>query len=503
MKIHKGNFFIYLIIVVIPVLLLGIYYFNAILKENEDERKKDALWVASIYQKNWDQFITETMTCLKILSFSASENLDSPEKMKPLLNQANQNDPRYGGLYLLNQKGKILTGTATLRNDTDFSKLPFVQDVINTKDTLISSEEEILKNNQQIIGLGSPVLDENNHLQSIIVADLRIDYMRNLMKVLTPQTKLCVVNGEDHMILYLNVVRSDLRDNTQWVTSPMERLPWSIKVKIPEKNWQEILKSFGKTILIIIIIQHVLFLLIKYILLWMQSRKERQQSEVQKLELVGTMAASTAHEIRNPLTGVKGLIQLLGEKYTDPEDNYYFEVIDSELTRINEIVSELLILGKPTTQLTNLVNMTEVLNGMKPLIISEGNSHNAECVWLLPVEPLMVQCAKDQIKQVILNIAKNSFESLERPGTIKIKLYTLMDECRLEISDNGKGIPDEELEKIFLPFYTSKETGTGLGLVICKRIISSFGGTIQIESKESLGTLVKISLPLSKTKRDL
>ncbi|WHY87889.1 sensor histidine kinase [Neobacillus novalis] len=498
MKIHKGNLFIYLVIVIIPAFLLGLYYFYDILKENDNGRKKEALWVASIYQKNWDQFISETMTSLEILSFSVKENLNAPEKVEPLLNQVNQNDPRYGGLYFLNDKGKLAAGTVSLRNEAeaDFSNLLFIQDVIKTKDTIISGQEEILRNNQRIIGLAKPVLDGKENLKAILVADLRIDYMRNLIKVLTPETKLYVVNGEKKTILEMNVSENDWNDDTHWVTTTLDRLPWSIKVKMADRDLKGIGKNFAQVLFIILVVLHVLFLLIEYILLKRHTVNERKQNELQKLELVGTLAASTAHEIRNPLTGVKGLIQLLGEKYTAPEDRYYFEVINSELKRINEIVSEFLILGKPTAQMTEDVNITKTLHELKPLIISEANSHNVECFWHLPDEPVIVKCVKDQIKQVLLNLTKNAFESFESAGALEIKLDHFADFCRLEINDNGIGMSKEVLDKIFHPFYTSKETGTGLGLVICKRIIISFGGTIQIDSKETIGTTVTITLPL-------
>ena len=499
MKIRKGKFYIYFIVVVLPVFILGSYFFYRILKENDIERKKDALWVASIYQKNWDQFISETKTSLKILSLSAKNDLDFPKKMEPLLMEVNQNDPRYGGLYLLNNKGYLLTGSVPLRNDTDFTKLSFIQEVIKTKDTILSDQEEILKDSQRIIGLATPVLDENRELKAILIADLRIDYMRNLMRVITPETKLIVANGGKNPILEMNVTNIEEGDNTNWVTSQMDRIPWSIKVKIAERNYKEIGKSWGKVLFITLVITHILYLLIEYFLLRKFTHNERKQNELQKLELVGTLAASTAHEIRNPLTGVKGLVQLLSEKYTDPKDRYYFDVINSELKRINEIVSEFLILGKPTAQMTDYINIAGTLQELKPLIISEGNSHNVECNWQLPSQPVIVKCVKDEMKQVILNITKNAFESFENPGTIEIRLHPHEDNfCKLEISDNGKGIPKDDLEKIFRPFYTSKDTGTGLGLVICKRIIHSFGGSIEIDSKEKIGTTVTILLPTSK-----
>ncbi|WP_042356426.1 PAS domain-containing sensor histidine kinase [Bacillus rubiinfantis] len=495
MKIHKGNFFIYVLVVVIPITLLSLYFFKQTLAENDIKRQNEALWVASIYQKNWDQFISETVTSLKILSFSAKDNLHTLEKMKPLLLQVNQNDPRYGGFFLLDKHGKLLTGTTDVYHNNETPERTLVKEVIQSKDIIISDHVEVLNNNQRIISLATPVLGENRELLAIFIADLRIDYMKNVMKVLTPDTQLSIVNG-DKSIINMNVKNDTAINDSDWITYPMDRLPWSIKVKISYRDITEITKSFGKTFLLLVVATHVLFLLIEYILLRINTLKERKENEVQKLELVGTLAASTAHEIRNPLTGVKGLIQLLSEKYTDKEDHYYFDVINSELNRINEIVSEFLILGKPTAQILETVDVTETLYELKPLIHSEANSHNFECYWQLPQQPVYVRCVKDQFKQVILNLTKNAFESLTISGKLEMNLNVFTGYCKLQIIDNGKGISEEELEKIFLPFYTSKDTGTGLGLVICKRIIQSFNGKIEIRSKEGSGTTAEITLPI-------
>ncbi|MCD4840141.1 ATP-binding protein [Neobacillus sedimentimangrovi] len=500
MKRFKGNFYLYLTIVIIPLLFLGLYFGLDILKENDFKRENQAKWIASIYKEQWDQFISETVTSLEILSITARENLDSPKKMEPLLVQVNQNDPRYGGLYLLDSKGNLMAGTVPLRTEENFSEIPFIKEVIKAKDIIISDHKEVLRNNQLVIGLATPVLDEKNELKGILVADLRIDYMKNVMKVLTPDTKLYVVNGGDKPILEMNVDRNEIYKQKDWVTLPMNQLPWNIKVKIADRDLSELGLAISQIIFIILIITHVLYLLIEYIMLRIKTKKERKENEIHKLELVGSLAASTAHEIRNPLTGVKGFIQLLSEKYTKEEDQYYFNVINSELNRINQIVGEFLILGKPTAQLMNNVNIIETLNELKPLIVSEANAHNIECKWLLPDQPVMVKCAKDQMKQVILNLTKNAFESIESCGTIQVKLQLLEQECKLEIIDNGKGIPEEDIEKIFQPFYTSKATGTGLGLVICKRIIDSFDGKIQIYSTVSVGTTVEITLPIVKNK---
>lgn len=501
MKIHKKDVLLYVLIVILPIISFGFFYYFHILKETNFKRKADAKGVASMYQKNWDQFIGETMTSLKVISLSAEENMDELQTLEPLLQKVNHSDPRYGGLYLLDSKGKLLSSSKSYQSNADFSSQDYINEVMQTKDTVISNHQETLKNKQKILGLATPVLDNNNHLEGILVAYLRTDYMINLMKEITPDTKLYILNEDNYPVLKVNISKNDFINKKNWVTAPLNRLPWTIKVKVSNQNIQDFGSKYGKAIFLVFVLVHILFLMIEYILLRKNTIKERKENEIQKLELVGTLAASTAHEIRNPLTGVKGLIQLLSEKYTAPEDQYYFEIINSELKRINEIVSEFLILGKPTIQLKEKVDIAETLHELKPLIISEANTSNIKCHWQIPNEPMLVNCVKDQMKQVILNVTKNAFESMTSNGILQVNLHQLDNYCKLQVIDNGRGISKDNLEKIFRPFFTSKETGTGLGLVICKRIIHSFKGEININSTESVGTVVGITLPLAKNKR--
>ncbi len=222
------------------------------------------------------------------------------------------------------------------------------------------------------------------------------------------------------------------------------------------------------------------------------------QNEAQKLELVGTLAASTAHEIRNPLTGIKGLVQLLSEKHNDKQDQFYFSVIEKEISRINQIVSEFLILGKPTMEDFEIMNLKDVVLELNPIIESEVNLVNVEYELNIKSKQLEVLGVRDQMKQVILNIIKNALESIEEEGKLSLKLSEVNRQAVLTISDTGVGITEQDLEKIFEPFFTSKECGTGLGLVVCRRIIESFGGEINISSNLNKGTSVEISLPLAK-----
>ncbi len=233
-------------------------------------------------------------------------------------------------------------------------------------------------------------------------------------------------------------------------------------------------------------------------LLKRQTKLERQQNELQKIELVGTFAASTAHEIRNPLTGIKGLVALLKEKYKDEQDQFYFSIIEQEIERINEIVSEFLILGKPTAIIEQTYDVRTILNEVALIIQSEANLHNIVFHLHLPDHHVHIRCSKDHMKQVVLNITKNAIEAMTSSDTLTIVVTDNETHTQLQIIDTGKGIPKHIQKHLFHPFFTNKDTGTGLGLVICKRIVEMYDGHIFIDSKENKGTTVHIEIPLHK-----
>jgi len=213
------------------------------------------------------------------------------------------------------------------------------------------------------------------------------------------------------------------------------------------------------------------------------------------LELL-QLVPPTKSVIRNPLTGIKGLVALLKEKYKDEQDQFYFSIIEQEIERINEIVSEFLILGKPTATIEQTYDVRTILNEVALIIQSEANLHNIVFHLHLPDHPVHIRCSKDHMKQVVLNITKNAIEAMTSGDTLTISVTNNETHAQLQIIDTGKGIPKHIQKHLFHPFFTNKDTGTGLGLVICKRIIEMYNGHIFINSIENEGTTVHIEIPL-------
>ena len=495
MKNFNRYIFLYTMIVILPAIIITTYFSSEISKKDMMEREVQAEWIASLHEDYWNDLIEDSVTIMEMLSLTAVTIQGTLEKIEPILLQVNESDPRYDGMYLLDSAGNVLIGAGTI-NGTHLSKQAYIQEVIRTKDTIISNQIETLINGHHVIGIAKPVLDEKQNFLFIIITYLKVDYIQNILKMMTPEDHLIITNANDKTIMQVNH-SGKMKEQKYYYSLPIDRIPWEIHVLIPEANqpqlrWERI--KFG---ILTLFLCHIVYLLTNYYLLRRQSAREKKQNELQKLELVGTFAASIAHEIRNPLTGIKGLVQLLNEKYTSEKDQAYFSVIHQEINRINEIVGEFLVLGKPTAVKTATVDLRVVLTELIPLIQYEADQKHHQSRFLLPEHPMYVRCSKDQVKQVVLNITKNAIESMTSKGHLTIELKQVSNECHLSIADTSIGIPLKEKKKIFKPFYTSKETGTGLGLVICKRIIDSFGGDIHISSKVNKGTTFTISLPLS------
>ncbi len=216
-----------------------------------------------------------------------------------------------------------------------------------------------------------------------------------------------------------------------------------------------------------------------------------QKSE--KLAMLGQMAAGIAHEIRNPLTSIKGFIHLLKSNHLNEE---YFDIVFSELERINSIVGEFLVLAKPSV--TNFVeqDVTILIKDIVTLIDTQSILSNVQIFVEFDRDLPMVNCEKNQLKQVFLNIIKNSIEAMPNGGNIDVKVKAKEEgKISIEIIDQGIGIPKERISTLGEPFYSTKEKGTGLGLMTCFKIIESHNGQFIIKSKLNEGTTIEIILP--------
>ncbi|QQE79971.1 PAS domain-containing sensor histidine kinase [Alicyclobacillus sp. SO9] len=211
----------------------------------------------------------------------------------------------------------------------------------------------------------------------------------------------------------------------------------------------------------------------------------------EKLAVVGELAAGIAHEIRNPLTAIKGFLQMM----RDSRGPQHLDILLSEVERISDITNELLFLAKPQAASVQRENAASILDEVVAFMRTQANlfSISIEPTYLPGDEDL--ECVRNQVKQVLINLIKNAIEAMPKGGTVYVGLSASDDEIRFVIEDTGSGIPQEKIQSLGQPFYTTKKRGTGLGLTVSYRIVENHHGTIAVSSSVGNGTRFEVVLP--------
>lgn len=275
------------------------------------------------------------------------------------------------------------------------------------------------------------------------------------------------------------------RDPKQPAVVPIE-LKWrTFGGKIVLTEAVRITGSFGKKQMQQIVIRDI------------SERKKNEEKLIrsEKLSVAGQLAAGIAHEIRNPLTSLKGFLQLIATGRT--YNNRYYSIMKSELLRIESIISGLLMLSKPQVYNYIHIDLRKLMLDTVEQLQMQGYPQHIRMVYREDHRPLWVRGVEVQLRQVFINVLKNAIEAMENGGVITIELSLETDDGKvsIRIQDEGTGIPKEQLAKIGQPFYTTKDKGTGLGLMVTYKIIDNHHGHIAAESEVGVGTTFTIQLP--------
>ena len=218
-----------------------------------------------------------------------------------------------------------------------------------------------------------------------------------------------------------------------------------------------------------------------------------------RLSVIGQLAAGAAHEIRNPLTSIKSAIQHIQGDIKDPKKQKIIQSTLSEVNRINEILAGLLSFSRQNDPVKRAFNLISMIDQTLQFIRNTQIKKQIQFITEFESSSLPVVADQDQLKQVIINIILNEIDAIPEEGFIRIEIQSLLIDgmiyYRIAITDNGTGISEEQMEKIFDPFYTTKEEGTGLGLSISYGIIHRHGGNIEIRNHPEGGVQVEIQLP--------
>lgn len=224
---------------------------------------------------------------------------------------------------------------------------------------------------------------------------------------------------------------------------------------------------------------------------WLREQDELLRSE--KMKMIGELAAGMAHEIRNPLTSIKGFIQL--SKIQNYNIKPWYEVIMGEITRVGELTAEFLQFSKPHASNMKLESLSGCMNRVYSLCESEAASYGHTFSLEMGDKEIKAHVDRDKIIQLLINLIRNAFQAMEKTGHVSFSLREEQGMAVIHVTDTGRGIPPDALPKIFDPFYTTKEEGTGLGLSVCQKIAEDHAGKILVDSEVGVGTTFTVQIP--------
>jgi signal transduction histidine kinase len=228
---------------------------------------------------------------------------------------------------------------------------------------------------------------------------------------------------------------------------------------------------------------------------------EAEVAHRERLSALGNMAATVAHEIRNPLNAVSmGLQRLKGEfRPTQDEKEYshFIELMRGEVHRLNSIVEEFLSLARPLDLKPEPVRIDELLQEMAMLAEGDAKSAKVQVSVMAPHDLPTARVDRNYFKQVVLNLILNGIQSMPRGGSLTLEAKAARGNLEVIVTDTGDGIPQEIVHRIFEPYFTTKPKGSGLGLTIARRIIEAHGGTLTVDSTAGRGTRFRMAIPIS------
>jgi PAS domain S-box-containing protein len=226
-----------------------------------------------------------------------------------------------------------------------------------------------------------------------------------------------------------------------------------------------------------------------------RKRQEEVLHRQDKLAAVGQLAAGVAHEIRNPLTSMKGYAEFLQLDEQDPERLEFLNIILDEIERVNTIVEDFMVLAKPKAVELEEKNVVPVIKNVVSLLEFEARKKNVRLHLNCNQEIIQIECDENRLKQVFLNFIKNGIEAMPNGGDLHVNTVIHDNNVQISIQDTGVGIPKEKLKKLGEPFFTTKKNGNGLGLMVSFKIIESHNGKVFVESEPNKGTTFNILLP--------
>ena len=280
---------------------------------------------------------------------------------------------------------------------------------------------------------------------------------------------------------------------------PLKQADWVVLVIQPLSEFHSwTIEFFTRNGVIIILVLFLVVLAAYYLMLFRKREEEAKQLQAEKLSVIGQLAAGMAHEIRNPMTSIKGFAQLAATSKNGLTSEQ-LNIIINESERIEGIIRETMLLAKPAQIDFKPVDLGKLANEVEILMLPQLNLKNVELIITIEKSLPTVLGEANHLKQVFINLIKNSIDAVPGiGGQILIDIKRVHRKIVITTQDNGCGIPPGVIKKLGNPFITTKDDGTGLGLTVSYRIIQNHGGKISVKSDSRNGTTFTIELPIDR-----
>ncbi|MDA8440947.1 MAG: cache domain-containing protein [Peptococcaceae bacterium] len=510
------------LIMLIPIALLAYHLFYDDVQKGRAAEEAKNLQTAALTANYLDNFLDQITNSLSSAAGSGAIRRGDIEQIRTLLTDLHLSNPEVASFFLSDTQGNLLTTIPEQKPTPNIASRDYFAQALQGKG-YISGPYRGLMSGEQIVICSVPYFQQNR-VGGLIGATIPLSELTKKMSLIQPNDSsnfiLLTRNGQfltdpvpplnlslhDPTFQALFNGKSDSLVFTSPSTHSLEllsyvnlgKVPWIVGVIQPLAQWEAqqqhdlLLNGF----LLFLVVLFV-FTASHYVKLYRDRLEAEQVQKAEKLSLVGQLAAGMAHEIRNPLTAIKGFIQLIQSNKNQPVPELYLDTVLSELERIELIVSEMMVLAKPSPAKFIQVDLGQLISAVVNLLEPQARLKFAVINLTSQADLPLLEAQPNQLKQVFINLIKNSIESIPEQGTIDIDIKQKTPASLIvTITDNGIGIPAANIEKLGTPFFSTKDSGTGLGLMVSYRIIQNHQGEISVVSVPDYSTTFTLVLPL-------
>lgn len=484
------NFRRYIILNLLITSIFSVFIYFLLFHYHQTQEMTKIEKSIGLHQQQLESFINDAQSTVENLAAVVTLT-ENDQKINQSIKTIKNQESKYKNIYILNKNSVIVNSSSPQMLGKKLKSYSYFNQHINLNNISISGKEKD-SNGLDVIYMAKFIPNSSDKM--IVVLEIDINALMTVIDAIQAKSTITIKDFD-----YRLIFQSDApQPSTISKSVKFQDVNWTLSISSNENIYLTALEQSLIAALIISLLTATLQLI--YYNYENQQEKIRLMDEInaQKKELIGMLAANTAHEIKNPLTSIKGFVELLELKYSTKNDSAHFDIIKSEIDRINDIVGQFLLLGRPTTSLDQPIEVSETVKETLQFMRYDLEINNIRLISSYYDRPLYALISTDQLKQVIINLLQNAKDAIppDRQGIIEVKV-SFNHAIFITVRDNGMGMSNQTVQHLFEPFYTTKTSGTGLGLPVTKSIIEAHSGTIEVTSELNIGSTFIIKLPVS------